>query len=333
MIDEQADFILSKRLPSGALLAPNDTTITPYFVSWGLMGLAQVSDPQIPATLANYLQWYLDHLNTAEQDPYGIPGTVFVYDYDPATGAESSTDAHSSVDAGVSTPIMLAHASRGVSADLRALVLDNIEQWELMMQANLTAPPHGVLDEGLCMARPEGVKYVQDNSVVYRGLHCLADLEEELGRHRPATSYRAAARRLRAQMCTILWNPTRQNWNWGMLGSKPSESDLTRGFYPYAWCQYWQVYLGVVTPDDPRAQVTWNAHCEAYPQWMDNEIDNDFPHSEMAYSAALMGDGADVLRFFDALRERYGTGWRDNWYVGEAGHVLRAAAALRDSVA
>ncbi|WP_094454846.1 hypothetical protein [Parenemella sanctibonifatiensis] len=84
MIDEQADFILSKRLPSGALLAPNDTTITPYFVSWGPMGLAQVSDPQIPATLANYLQWYLDHLNTAEQDPYGIPGTVFVYDYDPA---------------------------------------------------------------------------------------------------------------------------------------------------------------------------------------------------------------------------------------------------------
>ncbi|HIT74853.1 MAG TPA: hypothetical protein IAA98_04640 [Candidatus Avipropionibacterium avicola] len=330
-VDEQVDFILSKQLSSGAVLAPDDVTITPYFVSWGLMGLARVNDERSRTAIGRYLEWYLDHLNTAEEDLYGFAGTVYVHSYDPDTGAETSTGAYSSVDAGVATPVMLARDAWATGdTDLQAYVLDQIELWESMIDIDVNSAPDGVAqDDGLCEVRPGGVIYVQDNAVVHAGMLALAELEKALGRNEKAAHYRSRAQRLRTALLAKLWSEQNQTWHWALSNTgKPSESIPERRFYPEGWAQYWPVHLDIVTPKSPKGAAAWASYTEGYPNWAGLEFENDFPHTEMALAAVKMGERHEAVRMLQSIRERYEpSGWGDNWYVGESGHFIRAALA------
>lgn len=330
---DQVDYIRSKQVSSGGILAPTDELITPYFVSWGVMGLAAVATASARESAGRFIEWYLRHLNTAAEDPYGFPGTVFVYSYDAATGDEASTNAYSSVDAGVTCPLIMAHdAYRTGDSDLQALVLDNIESWELMAGAVVEYEPAGVrAADDLCWhrPRPNNMAYVQDNAVVFLGLKCLSWLELRLGRMREAAFYREKAMATRKRILTKLWSETNNNWNWGHGSTQVKLSDPARRFMPDAWCQYWQTGLKVVDPDSGPGIDSWAAYNRAVPRWMHNEIDNDFPHTEMAVTAALMGETANAVTLLQTLVEKHGPDWPSPpWYVGEAGHFLRAAMIM-----
>lgn len=333
-IEEQVDFLESMQVASGAVLAPTPILITPYFVSWAMMSLARVNTERARTIIGRYIEWYLAHLNTADQDPYGFAGTVFVHDYDPETGAETSTGEYSSVDAGVTTPITMARdAYRTGDPDLQALVLDNIDAWELMAEPVLRVEPDGVADhDGLCWQRPGGVKYVQDNAVVWKGLRDLAWLERRLRRADRAIRYDRAAATLRHNLLAKHWNTERDNWNWALGQSgNPSESTPSKRFMPDAWCQHWQAYTGLVAPTDRRAVASWTALTAAYPDWPSLDIDNDFPHTETAVSAVLMDDADAAAAMLAAVRAKYApSGWGLNWHAGESGHFLRAALLLRN---
>lgn len=326
---DQVDYVRSKQVASGGVLAPTDALITPYFVSWGMMGLAAVGTAGAREAVGRYLEWYLAHLNTAEQDTYGFPGTVFVYAYDQQTGQETSTEAYSSVDAGVTSPLIMAHdAYTTGDPDLQALVLDRIEDWELMASAVVDYEPAGVrAEDELCWSRPRpnNMAYVQDNAVVYLGLKNLATLELHAGRPRQAAFYRGKALATRKRMLSKLWSQDNANWNWGHGSKLVKPSYPAQRFMPDAWCQYWQTGLRVVGPDAEESVLSWKAYTEAVPRWMHNEVDNDFPHTEMALTAAMIGDAEDAVTLLRTLVDLHGPDWAAPWYVGEAGHFMRTA--------
>ncbi|MFX4273450.1 hypothetical protein ACQBAR_01490 [Propionibacteriaceae bacterium Y1685] len=329
---DQVDFIESKTVASGAVRSPTDDLITPYFTSWGMMGLAAVNTPKARSILGGFIEWYLAHLNTAEEDTYGFGGTVFVYAYDAETGAETSTNAYSSVDAGVTCPLIMAHdAVRTGDKDLQALVLDNMESWELMATAVVEYEPAGVrAEDDICWSRPRpnNMGYVQDNAVIYLGLKNLAWLERRAGRGKQARFYDEKAEATRSRMLSKLWNAERQNWNWGHGTNLAKLSYPEKAFMPDAWCQYWQTGLKVVQPDSPEAIASWKAYNEGVPRWMYNEIDNNFPHTEMALTAVLMGDTENAITLLETVNTKFGPDWAAPWYVGEAGHYLRTVMAM-----
>ena len=330
-IEEQEDFLVSKAVPSGALRGPTDDQLQPYFSNWAAQGLAAANTPRSREILGNFLEWFLAHVNSAEGDPYGIPGTVSDWHYDEETGDETDTGKYSSTDAGTTVPLIAAHdAYRTGDRDLQHLVIENLPTYEMMAQAT-TELVWGVRNpDHLCWARPDSkMKYVQDHAVVYRGLSCLAWLERRAGRLHQAKFYDRSARQTRAAMIDILWNAELQNWSWGHGEKLLKVSDPKAAFMADAWCQYWQVQLGVLGPRDPRSVAAWRAFTEAWPGWMHNEIDNDFPHTEMAVSAVLMGEPRNAATLLQTCREKFaGNGWALPWYHGEAGHSIRAARLM-----
>lgn len=336
-IEEQAEYIIGTAVPSGALSGPWENNLQPYFSNWAAQGLAAADTPRSREALGNFMQWFLDHMNTAEEDPYGIPGTVSDWNYDPETGEETNGHEYSSTDAGTTVGLITAYdAFRTGDRDLQHLVMENIEKYETMAIAT-TEIKYGVRNpDHLCWARPNlKMKYVQDNGVVVHGLRSLAWLERRAGRAKKAQYYHRKAMDTRKAILDVLWDDERQNWGWGHGETLFKDSEPWDRFMADAWCQYWQVQLQVVGPDDYRSIAAWKAYTapEAYPRWMYNEIDNNFPHTEMAYSAVLMGEPDNAVTLLQTCKEKFGdNNWEGlPWYHGEAGHTLRTVRLLIDN--
>lgn len=333
-IEEQAEYILGTVVPSGALRGPWENNLQPYFSNWAAQGLAVANTPRSREALGNFMQWFLDHMNTADEDPYGIPGTVSDWHYDEETGEETNANEYSSTDAGTTVGMITAYdAFRTGDRDLQHLVMENLDKYAIMAKAT-TDGQYGVrMPDHLCWARPNvKMKYVQDNAVVHQGLTKLAWLMRRGGRGEEGRFYALRARQTRQAIVDVLWDEERQNWGWGHGETLFKDSEPWDRFMADAWCQYWQVQLEVTQPHDRRSIQSWKAYTDAYPRWMYNEIDNDFPHTEMAHSAVLMGDLDDAVRLLQTCREKFSANdWgSDRWYHGEAGHSLRTARALLD---
>ncbi|MFW6598034.1 hypothetical protein ACQBAU_16755 [Propionibacteriaceae bacterium Y2011] len=334
-IEEQVDYIAGKQLPSGALRGPYDHNLQPYFSNWATQGLAAANTARSREVLGGYISWQLDHLNTAAEDPYGVPGTTSIWHYDEATGEETNTGETPATDAQTTVPMITAHdAFRTGDRDLQHLIMENLDKYALMARAT-TEAQWGVREpDHLCWARPVlKMKYVQDNGVVVRGLRKLAWLMRRAGRGQEGQFYAQKAEQTRQAIVDVLWHEERKNWAWGHGQTLLKESEPHETFMPDAWCQYWQVQLDVVKPQDRMSQLAWQAFTDACPRWMYNEIDNSFPHTEMAYAAVLMREPENAVRLLQTCKEKFSAnGWGAlPWYHGEAGHSLRTARALIDS--
>ncbi|MGD7707217.1 hypothetical protein [Microlunatus sp. Y2014] len=336
-IEEQVDYIVGKQVASGALRGPTDDQLQPYFSNWAAQGLAAANTPRSREALGKYIGWMLNHVNTAEEDPYGIPGTISDWHYDEETGEETSEEEYSSTDAGTTVPMIAAYdAFQTGDRDLQHLVMENLDTYWVMASAT-TDGQYGVrMPDHLCWARPNvKMKYVQDNGVVYKGLSKLAWLMRRAGRGQQGRFLALKARQTRRAMIDILWDEERKNWGWGHGETLFKDSEPWDRFMADAWCQYWQVQLDVTKPNDRMSKLAWQAYTapDAYPRWMYNEIDNNFPHTEMAYSAVLMGEPENAVRLLQLCKEQFSdNNWGSlPWYHGEAGHTLRTARLLLDT--
>lgn len=334
-MDEQEDYIVGKQTASGSLRGPTDDLLQPYFSNWAAMGLAAANTARSREALGNFISWFLAHQNTAETDPYGIPGTVNIWNYDAATDTETDTGTTSATDAQSTVPLITAYqAFKTGDRDLQHLVMENLDKYDLMGQVT-TKPDHGVREpDGLCWARPVlKMKYVQDNAVVQLGLANLAWLMRRGGRGQRGAFYAAKAEETRQAILKVLWDEEYANWAWGHGATLLKRSDPHKIFMPDAWCQYWQVQMEVTKPQDRRSKLAWAAFVDAHPRWMEHDIDNNFAHTEMAVSAVRMGEPENAIAHLQTSREKYaGDNWSTpQWYHGEAGHFLRAARLLVDA--
>jgi hypothetical protein len=332
-ITEQVNFLLSKQLPSGAILGTG-TKINPYFANIGALGLVAANTTSSRAGALNWMKWYLAHLNAAALN---VPAnSVFDYTYDPVAKTETSVGDFDSVDSYASTTLNLAYrAYSSGDAGLQSYVSTNIGTYEAIANLLDYGPPTGVRiqagnpDADLTDAKPSYlIAYTMDNSEVYSGLRDFALLETLLGRTAQSTYYSSWANTTKNAIISKLWNPTNNNWNWAY-----ANSSNTNIFYAQGVAQLWPIIHGVVTPTDPKATSGWAQFSASYPTWY-NSVPDGYPWVSIARAAQLMGETAHADSHLTNVHTRYAPGFTQptscgvtpcgNWYDGESGWFILA---------
>lgn len=340
-IQEQVDFILSKQVPSGAILGTG-TKISPYFGNEAAIGLLEANTPASRAGALAWMEWYLGHLNASATN---VPAnSVFDYTYDPATHAETSTGDFDSVDSYASTTLNVAHAAWETgNTTLRNYVTANITSYEAIANILDYGGTAGVRIEtgdqaGLTIAKPSyAIAFTMDNAEVYSGLNDFAQLESAMGRSTESTYYQGWAVTTQDAIISKLWNPANHNWDWAYANS----SD-TNVFYPQATAQLWPAMLGVVSPSDAKAVSAWGQFTASWPNWYSDAAPDAYPWTAVAYAGRIMGEGAEADSDLTAIRARYaptfttptscGVSVCGDWYDAEAGWFIRAGASMDNPV-
>ena len=335
-VDEQVAFVLSEQLASGAITS-FDTKITPYFANIAALGLVEANTAASRAGALKWMQWYLDHLNTAA--PNVPANSVFDYTYDAATGIETPTGDFDSVDSYASTTLNLAFEAYS-SGDpvLQGVVSANIGKYEAIANVLNFGAPTGVRietgpDAGLTIAKPSyAVPYTMDNVEVYSGLADFAQLQTALGRTAEASYYGSWATLTKDAVMSKLWNPVNNNWDWAY-----ANSSNIGVFYAQATAQLWPVLYGVVAPSDPKAISAWSQFTAAYPTWFDGGMPDAYPWVSISRVSQLMGDTAHADAYLANVHSRYAPTFTmpsscsvavcGQWYNNEAGWFMLASIA------
>ncbi|MGV8968003.1 MAG: hypothetical protein ACOH2F_17220 [Cellulomonas sp.] len=330
-VGEQVDFLLSKQLPSGAILSTG-TKITPYFANIAALGLVAADTAASRAGALKWMGWYLGHRNVAAPN---VPAhSVFDYVWEPSTGVETPTGDFDSVDSYASTALNLAYrAYSSGDPQLQAFVQANIETYEAIANLTTYGAPTGVRIEsgpeaGLTIAKPTyPVAYTMDNSEVYSGLADFAALEVLLGRGAQASYYGGWADSTRASILALLWNPTNDNWD-----ASYASPNSTSVFYAPGVAQLWPIIFGVVTPTDPRAAAGWAQFSASFPSWHTGVIPDSYPWVSIARAAQLMGETAHAESYLTDVRSRFAPNFTQptscgqapcgEWYDAEAGWFI-----------
>lgn len=334
LITEQVNFLLSKQLPSGAILGTG-TKITPYFGNIGGLGLVAANTAASRAGTLKWMQWYLAHLNVAATN---VPAnSVFDYNYDAVAKTETSLGDFDSVDSYASTTLDLAYrAYSSGDAGLQSFVSSNIGTYEAIANLLTYASPTGVRiptgspDADLTEAKPSyAIAYTMDNAEVYSGLHDFSLLETLLGRTAQATYYGSWAATTKNAIIAKLWNTSNNNWDWAY--ANPSNTSV---FYAQGTAQLWPIIFGVVAPTDSKATSGWSQFSASYPAWYSGAIPDGYPWVSMTRAAQIMGETAHADSYLADVHSRYSPGFTQptscgqppcgDWYDSESGWFILA---------
>ena len=336
-ITQQVNFILSKQLPSGAIVGA-ENLVMPYFGNVGAIGLIAANTSASRAGALNWMKWYLANLNPASAQ---VPAnSVFDYTYDPSTGSLTPTGDFDSVDSYASTTLNLAY-SAFASGDttLKSYVSSHISTYEAIANLLTYSAPAGVrlssgASSGLTIAKPSYAEaYTMDNSEVFSGLLQFSQLETSLGRMSQSEYYASWASTTQSSILSKLWNPANNNWN-----SSYGQPSVSGVFYADGTAQVWPTLYGVVTPTSARAITAWAQFSHSFPDWFNTMPDN-YAWTSIARVAQVMGDTAHASTYLTALHKRFSpSGTPPNicgvapcaeWYDNEAGWFIVAGLSTK----
>ncbi|MFD0717344.1 hypothetical protein [Paenibacillus sp. GCM10027626] len=329
ILQREAAWIASLQFESGAIPTYSEPLpnydcaykVIPYFAHFGLLGLLEA--PGHAPTVRKYMDWYFARLNrTATQA--APAGSIF----DIAIAADRRTEATTgdcdSTDSYASTFLNVLRKYAEMTGDI-AYVQAHQSDIGLIAGAMLATKQA----DGLTWAKPtHKVKYLMDNTEVYKGLDDMVWISEAIFADETAADvYRKHMEDVRAGIENELWSESRQAYAYaktedGML----IHSNWSR-FYPDAPAQLFPIWTGILEPSGERARKlyeTFNAH---HSGWQQLEKSDAFPWAIVAYTAARMGDSARVIQFLECVRTAYvdnGHPWP--WYVMESGCTMLAAA-------
>jgi hypothetical protein len=315
-----SNWLATQSSASGALLY-STSRINPYYANLAAIGL--VKDPARYVQVENWMRWYIAHLN--HTDKWNLGGTM--YDYNIVNGAEVSSGDADSTDSYAATFLSLAYAYyatgnpaaqsyvRSISGDL-----DLIAQVLVKTQQS----------DGLTWAKPDyQIKYLMDNSEVFRGLADVSTLFGSMGDSTKEGYYG-----------TVATNCQRGVWNmwlgntWAVykdaLGRLAAPTLST--WYPDASAQMFPVLYGVVQGNDSKAVASYASFNAAWPGWAQLSYNNQdpFPWVMIADGAAQMGDKTRVATYANSVRAKWvNKGFPWTWYSMEAGWYLRLTAYMQ----
>ena len=338
----EKDWILSCQLDSGLILytqwdgeAPREEqTVTPYFSGLAALGLLSgtVTQEQLQGA-ERFLLWYLDHLNTAQEDPINGDGTVFdqlAIREGETIRVEPKVGRYDSVDSYAAILLLLADRYGQVAGPslLEARRADLLRVLDALL--------HTLEENGLSHAKAEyPVQYLMDNCEVYAALGAAPRLLEILD---AGGSRLEAVNQARSQLGqtieNILWNETLERYETGILTGKPLDSDGWDSFYPDSAAQLFPLCFGVLEPDDGRARALYEDFCGAW-SWETLEHqhsgESTFAWCVTAYAAALLEDEERLSQFIQAYHtqlEERGRGYP--LYTGDAGWMALACGHMEE---
>lgn len=313
-------YISTQFSPTGALLY-SAQQINPYYANLGAQGALR--DPARHTQVEGWMRWYVSHLNLT--DKWGVGGTM--YDYNIVNGQEVSTGNADSTDSYAATFLSLAYAYYATGdptaqAYVRSIAgsLDLIGQVLAKTQQS----------DGLTWAKPDyQIKYLMDNSEVFRGLADAATLFGSMGDTAKQQYYGALATKCQAGV----WNMWLGN-TWAVY--KDNAGNLAAPklttWYPDASAQVFPVLYGVVSGSDPKAVQAYASFNGAWPGWPSLSFNSQdaFPWAMIAGASAQMGDTARTNAYLAAVKQKYqNLGFPWTWYSMENGWYMRTLAYMQ----
>jgi len=274
------------------------------------------------------MDWYFTQLTRTGNSTTPV-GSIYDYYIDPVQDVETATNDFDSTDSYASTFLNVVRKYAEVTGD-EAYVLAHEQDIRLIADAMLAT----LQADGLTWAKPSyPVKYVMDNSEVYKGLGDMAWLAKEIFQDEAGESY---YRQLQTTVATAieqeLWLEAKKMYSPSKTGSTVSNPDWNT-FYADATAQLFPIWTGILAPDSERALHLYNTFSETYPDWPQLVKPDAFPWALIAYTAAIMGDQVRVDKFLQSVKASFidqNHPWP--WYVMESGVTMLAAAKMKEVV-
>jgi hypothetical protein len=296
--------------------------ITPYFAN--LSAIGWVLDPSKHADVLQWMQWYIDHLNWP--DKYGLYGTVYDYTVSSPDGPETSTGAMDSTDSYAATFLSLAWAAwQTGDPNLQAYIKSIDYQLDVIGGVDvLTMQP-----DGLTWALPDWkVKYMEDNTEVYRGLKDLSLLYAAMGESTKSSFYAGKAN-LVLNGINSLWMSGIGAWAVYKDANGYLRAPNFGTWYPDAVTQLFPVRNQVVAPSDSRSQIVYNKFNQAWPGWPYLSFPDTFPWVSIAYTASQYGDYSRAKTYINTVESKYvDNGFPYPWTANENGFFMRLTSTL-----
>jgi hypothetical protein len=304
--------------PDGAILY-GSSEIIPYYSNLAAIGMTRYPTSASNAVVENWMKWYLNHLNWPDQ--WGLYGSIYDYDYN--NGALTSHNNADSTDSYAATFVSLAWAfystgDAGAQAFVKTLAYQLDAIGGVIVQTRDS--------DGLTWAKPDyHIKYLMDNSEVYRGLRDLALLwRNGFNDQTKADYYNGIADQMYPSLVGMYLGGGRWAFYKDALGRLPAPN--LGNWYPDATAQMFPVMQGVLPGTDSRAIDTYNTFNSAWPGWPNLSFNSQdpFPWVMIAGAAANMGDTGRVNTYIQNIQNKYvNQGFPWTWYSMEAGWFMR----------
>jgi hypothetical protein len=331
IIIQEAEWIKNLQFDSGAIPTYSDPLsnyggkykVIPYFTNIGLLGLLESQDSY--ETVRRYMDWYFNHLN--REGTSSVPvGSVYDYFIETDKQTEAATNDFDSTDSYAATFINVLRKYAEVTGDYQYLV-EHKEDIQLVANAMLSTQQA----DGLTWAKPSyKVKYLMDNSEVYKGLGDMVWISSEIFHDQ---TYADTLRQHKDEVYTgiqnELWLENKQVYSHAKMDDGTLLNPDWNTFYADSTAQLFPIWTGVLDPKSDRAIDLYNTFNEYHPGWPELQKDDAFPWALIAYTASIMGDKVRVDRFLESVKETYVD--QDHpwpWYVMESGLTMLTASNM-----
>lgn len=328
---EELKWIASLQAPNGAIPMTlrgynNDAKIVPYFSD--MAAIALLEEPELyKDNVKAYIDWHFDNINTADEDPNGIDGTIFdyfiYYKDDGTVTQELIKDSngnymyYDSTDAYAAQFMKVLWDYYEKTGD-DSVIVEHVNDIDRITNAMLAT-----LDNGLTYATPTYlVKYCMDNLEVYRGLDNLCNIYKYVivpSYDKNSPEFEKASAKLEENLKykkTVfdaiekkLWkktyyDPGINDRNESMYN--PFSWDI---YYPHAMAQVQPVIMGIMEPTSKRAETLYNKFTAHYSKegrrWETMSMGELFGSSDLSILAAKMGDIDKIETFIKTYIEKF----------------------------
>jgi hypothetical protein len=315
-----AQSLASQQRADGAILY-TATQVEPYYANIAAIGAVHAGVDL--ANVKRWMQWYV--ARSKDANPWSIAGAIADYNV-AADGSLQPAGEADSVDSYSATFISLAATAwREGDAPLRAYVAglqSDVDRIASAIDAVTDA-------DGLTWALPTyRLKYVMDNSEVYRGLVDLAALRTQAyGDVAGGVSAAAHAQQIQAAIAAVYWDSNRGAFAVALDAGGNKIWPQAGNWYDQT-TQLWPILHGVVAPSSQPAQTAYARFSSAFPGWPTLQKPDPYPWASIALVALQMNDNQRASTYTNAVQAHYAPGFAYPWYCAESGWYARVLLGL-----
>ena len=335
----EKSWIMENQLPDGAIAHTDisdigtEQLISPYFSATAVRGLLAGSvSPQQAAAAERWLNWYLDRLNTEQEDSLNGDGTIYDYILNMENGQISmeSTGNYDSVDSYAALfLIALEEYCENCGTELLEKRFEDVER---VIEAMLRT----VEANGLSIAKQEyKMQYLMDNSELNRGIKAAIELLKLSGGNQELLhKLDKILENNEKAFEKYFWNEEAQCYDIAVYKGDREKFGGWDKFYPDGAAQLFPALFEVSAQDKERGSLLYSSFCSSW-NWQELEHmesgATDFYWGILACAAAVQGDEERLDAYLNSyLAELKEKGRAYPLYTGEAGWVCQSCGIMED---
>jgi hypothetical protein len=348
VIANEQKWLAGLQQSNGALAfrSKNNGTVAiiPYFSCITAIALLQKApDKAYADVVKGYFDWHFAHLNNAVTDKSGIAGTIYDYSAEVLNGvvrSQNTEQEYDSIDSYAALFLIALWEYYEQTGNVEYLTVHYRQINDVIGAMNAT------IDEtGLSTVKPTlPVKYLMDNTEVYKGLTCAINLLQQvfLPQFKETSEYHNLKQKIahlqnlknRQEQAieTLLWNGEEERYETG-INNDGTVLEYTgwTDFYPDAVAQLFPVIFEVIDPESERARNLYHTFGE-YFKWEElahyKNGNASFYWGLTAYCGAIMRDEVKVDAYLEYYQKNVPPNYEYPAYNADVAWVVLASAEM-----